>query len=271
VRRKRKHQRKRLPLIPEGGWHPVPKPNLIEKEVNRSVGEALHRYDMIADGDRIVVGISGGKDSLAMLWVLHRRLRRIPIHYTLVPVYLDPGFDTGDAAKQLGMWIGERMGLHLIRETTDYGVVAHSEKNRENPCFLCSRLRRKRLFEIAREHTCSKIALGHNRDDFVETLFLNMFYSGEISTMVPRQPFFGGSFTVIRPMSHTISEKILHLANQQEMPVFQNPCPSVGKSKRRQIREMLRSLYRSNRKIRGNIFRAMHRVNLEYLLDQEPE
>ena len=136
------------------------------------MGKALRRYDMIADGDRILVGLSGGKDSLTLMWMLNERRSRIPINYELFAVHIDPGFKKS-FSKSLQSYCN-KIGFPLRVERTDYGVLAHSSLNRENPCFLCSRLRRKRLFEIADELGCSKPALGHNKDDIIETLFLNI-------------------------------------------------------------------------------------------------
>ncbi len=149
------------------------------------MGQAIGRYQMIEDGDRIVVGLSGGKDSLTMLWLLNERLARVPIDYSLFPVYIDPGFKPG-FADELRIYL-KTDGHDLIVDHTDFGLVAHSDINRENPCFLCSRRRRQRLFEIADELDCRKVALGHNQDDLIETLFINICYAGEIATMMPRQ------------------------------------------------------------------------------------
>ena len=188
------------------------------------MGKALHRYQMISDGDRIIVGVSGGADSLTLLWMLNERLKRVPINYELFAVYIDPGYE-GGFGESLA-WYGDRWGIPIRSEYTDYGLVAHSPVNRENPCFLCSRLRRKRLFEIADELGCNKLALGHNKDDIIETLFMNICYSGEISTMVPVQPFFGGEFTVIRPLAYVEKKTIRRFAAEQTFPEFINPCPS---------------------------------------------
>jgi tRNA 2-thiocytidine biosynthesis protein TtcA len=127
-------------------------------------------------------------------------------------------------------------------------------------------LRRKRLFEIADRLGCTKLALGHNKDDIIETLFLNICYAGEISTMVPRQEFFGGRFTVIRPLAMVEEKHIHRFAQAREFPRFSNPCPSAGNTKRSEIRAMLEGLYRTNRKIKGNIYRSMSHVRPEYLL-----
>jgi len=234
------------------------------KALNSLVGKAIHTYGMIEDGDRILVALSGGKDSLTMMWILDERLRRIPVQYDLIAVHIDPGFEGGFSDRLADYWEGK--GYRYRIEHTDYGIQGHSESNRENPCFLCSRLRRKRLFEIAAEHGCSKLSFGHNKDDLIETLFLNIFYSGEISTMLPSQPFFSGEYTVIRPLSLVDSDIISRFVAKENLPDFVNPCPSAGKTRRQDVKEMLEKLYRSNRKIKGNIFRALGNVNTDYLL-----
>ncbi len=234
------------------------------RALRKDFGRALGHYEMLSDGDRVLVALSGGKDSLTLLWMLDDLRRRAPIHYTLHPVHIDPGFPGGyaDALTEFAAAAGFAPRV----EHTDYGVVSHSEKNRENPCFLCSRLRRKRLFEIADELDCPKIALGHHKDDLIETFFLNILYSGETSTMMPVQSFFHGRFRVIRPLAFSGERDIRAFARAQGFPDFINPCPSSGTSKRSEIKQMLNQLYRSNRKIRGNIFRAMSHVKPEYLL-----
>lgn len=227
------------------------------------MGQAIGRYRMIEDGDRIVVGMSGGKDSQTLLWMLAERIKRVPIDYRLFPVYVDPGFEPSFAG-HLKRYLNS-MGHRLVVEKTNYGPVAHSELNRENPCFLCSRRRRQRLFEIADELKCRKIALGHNQDDIIETLLINLCYSGEISTMLPMQSFFKGAMTIIRPLAHTAETDIRRFIDHHQIPVFKNACPSAGHSKRETIKTLLKDLYRQNKKIRGNIFRAMHHVNPDYL------
>jgi len=242
----------------------LPKESNTFKALNRAMGKALHRYQMIADGDRIVVGVSGGADSLSLLWMLNERLKRAPINYELFPVYIDPGYE-GSFGESL-VWYGSKMGFSIRAEYTDYGLVAHGPENRENPCFLCARLRRKRLFEIAAELGCTKLALGHNKDDLIETLFMNICYVGEISTMVPSQTFFQEKFTLIRPLAFADEQLIRKFARDLKFPEFINTCPSASNSKRREIKTLLQQLYSTNRKVKGNIFRAMSHVNADYLL-----
>jgi tRNA 2-thiocytidine biosynthesis protein TtcA len=228
------------------------------------MGQALHRYDMISDGDRIAVGLSGGKDSLTLLWMLSERQKRVPIRYELEAIYVDPGF-AGSFAEPLEEY-SRQMGFRLRVESSDCGMVAHSPANRENPCFLCARIRRRLLFQTADALGCNKVALGHNKDDVIETLFLNICYAGEISTMVPRQTFFNGRFTVIRPLAFADAHTIRRFAKQEDLPDFENSCPTAQVSKRREIKMLLDQLYRSNKKIKGNILRAMQNVRPDYLL-----
>jgi len=234
------------------------------RAINHDVGRALHHYGMIDHEDRILVGVSGGKDSMALLWMLNERLFRIPVDYTLHPVYVDPGFEDGFAGA-LASWCGDT-GYDLHVEQTDFGVFAHTDANRENPCFLCSRMRRRRMFEIAKARGCNKIALGHHKDDIIETLFINMCHAGTMGTMMPAQPMFDGLFTIIRPLAFVDEERIADFAREMEFPEFVNPCPSNDNTRRKEIKTFLRSLYGGNKKIKDNIFRSMSHVNMEYML-----
>jgi tRNA 2-thiocytidine biosynthesis protein TtcA len=232
--------------------------------VNRALGQALHRYGMISHGDRILVGLSGGKDSLSLMWFLNERKERILIDYELVAVYIDLGFD--DSFSERLKLYGETKGYDIRIEYTDYGIMAHSPQNRENPCFLCARLRRKRLFEVAEALGCNKVALGHNKDDIIETFFMNMCYAGEISTMLPSQSFFKGKFELIRPLAFVDGDTIKRFARQKGFPEFINPCPTARVSKRQEIKELLKQLYVANKKTKGNIFRSMSHIRSDYML-----
>ncbi len=242
----------------------MPKYSYTYKMLNRFLGKAIHHYNMILDKDRIAVGLSGGKDSLTLMWFLNERLRRVPVDYMLFPIYIDPGFE-GGYTDSLSRYCKE-MGYNLTVDYTDHGIVAHSPENRENPCFLCAKLRRKRIFEIAHSLGCNKVALAHNKDDLIETLFLNICYAGEISTMKPAQHFFKGEFLLIRPFCFADENLIRRFALQQGFPEFANPCPTAKVSKRKEIKELLYKLYHSNKKIKGNIFRSMQHIKQDYLL-----
>lgn len=239
------------------------KHNYAYKVLKKNIGKALHQYDMISDGDRILVGLSGGKDSFALMWMLDDRLKRVPINYDLFAVHIDLGFDGGFGISLEKYW--RQIGFEIRVEYTNYGILAHSPANRENPCFLCSRLRRKRIFEIADELGCNKVAFGHNKDDIIETLFMNMCYAGEMSSMLPYQSFFQGKFALIRPLVFVDEDIIRRFAREQGYEEFINPCPSAVRSNRQKIKKVLNQLYIDNRKVKGNIFRAMRHVKMDCL------
>ncbi|MCP3926843.1 MAG: tRNA 2-thiocytidine(32) synthetase TtcA [Desulfobacterales bacterium] len=240
------------------------KPTKTYKKIRRNLGKAINDFSLISDGDKIVVGISGGKDSFTLLNLLVDMLAVVPINYKLFPVYIDPGFENSFASELKNCC--KKIGLNLKVVSSDIGIYAHSDKNTENPCFLCSRLRRKRLFEIADELGCYKIALGHNKDDIIETLFLNMFYSGRIYTMKPSQDFFNGTINIIRPLSYVDEDLIIKYSTQSDFPIFKNPCPSAGKTKRSDVKVFLNELYKTNPNIKGSIFKSLSSVKLDYLL-----
>ncbi len=242
----------------------------ILKEVNRKVGKAIHSYRLLSHGDRILVAVSGGADSLLTLWFLVEWLKKAPISYELVPVHLDMGFG-GHGARRIQEHI-DSYGLNSHIEYTDFGPRSHSPFNRKkSPCFLCAMMRRKRLFELCKTLDCNKIAFGHNMDDLIETFFMNLCYTGELSTMVPKQEMFKGLITLIRPLALVEKPKIERLARKLSLPVVSNPCPSAKNSTRTDIRRLLEDIYRINPKAKGNIMRALSHVRLEYLLTQSPQ
>lgn len=228
------------------------------------MGKAIHRYGLIQNGDRILVGVSGGKDSLALLHLLNERRQRVPIQYELMAVHIDLGFDLG-RTDILRDWF-ETRGLSYHLEFTNIGKRAHSPENRENPCFLCSWERRKLMFQLADRFNCNKIALGHHKDDIIETLLLNIFYSAEISTMVPLQILFQGKITLIRPLALLEEKKIERFAKEMGFPVGSSDCPSSGKTKRKEVKELIETLEKKNRRVKGNLFRALSNIKLDYML-----
>jgi tRNA 2-thiocytidine biosynthesis protein TtcA len=233
------------------------------REMKRYMGKAIHQRQMIRDGDHVLVAVSGGKDSMALLWLLRERLHRIPITYQITAVHVDPGFGS-DSADQMEAFFREQ-GFRYRVFQSDIGLRAHGAENRENPCFLCSRLRRNLLFETASSLGCNRIALGHHKDDVIETFFLNVLYGASISTMRPVQDFFGGKVTVIRPF-YLLDERIIHgYAREMNWPRIELGCPTAGNSKRDDVKRMLQGFYRSNEKVKGNIFHALQNVRTEYL------
>lgn len=237
----------------------------LTKKIAHLAGDAIARYGMIKDGDRIIAAVSGGKDSMSMLYFLKFFQSVAPVRFEFFPVYIDPGFEPS-FREDLKSFLATK-GLDLYCEKTDYGIVAHSPENSENPCFLCSRLRRKRLFELADEWDCYKLALGHTRDDIIETFFINICYTGEISTMVPAQPMFRNQFTIIRPLAFVDETMTENFRSEAGMPEFINPCPSDGFTKREELKSFLKTMYSLDPRIKSNVFRSLSRIKSEYMPD----
>jgi tRNA 2-thiocytidine biosynthesis protein TtcA len=236
----------------------------VAKELKRLAGKAIHNQNMIHDGDHVMVAVSGGKDSMSLLWLLRERIKRIPIEYKITAVHVDPGFGANSAGLMKSFFSAHGFDYRILE--SDIGPRAHGPENQENPCFLCSRMRRKLLFELSEELGCDRIAFGHHKDDLIETFFLNLFFGASISTMLPVQELFNGKLKVIRPFYMVDEELIQRYSRSMDWPEISLGCPTSGSSKRTEIKEMLKSFYRSNRKIKGNIFHALQNVNPAYFL-----
>jgi tRNA 2-thiocytidine biosynthesis protein TtcA len=227
------------------------------------MGRAINSRNMIREGDHVLVAVSGGKDSLALLWLLRERLKRMPFKYRLTAMHIDPGFGADSASQMESFFIEHGFEYRLIR--SDIGPRAHRPENSENPCFLCARLRRKILFNAAAELGCNLIAFGHHKDDLIETFFLNVFYGATISTMKPVQELFGGKLTIIRPLFMIDEQLIERYVRFMDWSAISLGCPTAGTSKREKIKNMLKEFYSSSRKVKGNIFHALQNVNVDYL------
>ena len=225
---------------------------------------AVMDYAMIDEGDKVLVGVSGGADSLSLLDLMNTPMIFVP-RFSILAVNIDMGFDEFYTDYNVLETYLKETGYSYVMEKTDIGPLAHSEYNKKNPCFLCSRLRRKRIFEIADETGCNKIALAHHKDDIIETLLINLFYGREISTMMPNQPIFQGKLHIIRPLSYISEDLIKKYGREREFPVTENKCPTSETSRRMYIKKLLKELEQENRNIRENIYKAMKHVKMDYL------
>ena len=229
--------------------------------------KAVMDYSMIAEEDKVLVGVSGGMDSMALLDLLNTPMVHVP-PFSLTAVHIDPGFDLDGAGSGILARHLKAGGYDAIVEKSDIGPLSHSEVNRKNPCFLCSWERRKRLFRLAHQLQCNKVALGHHKDDIIETLLLNIFYSGEISTMLPLQTLFKGKITLIRPLALIEEKKIKRFAQEMDLPFGPSGCPSSGKTKRKEVKELIEAVQMKNHRVKGNIFRSLSNVKLDYTLTE---
>jgi tRNA 2-thiocytidine biosynthesis protein TtcA len=229
--------------------------------------KAVLDYKMIEEGDKVLIGVSGGADSFALLDLLDSSMIFVP-EFSFIAVNIDMGFDSQYQSYEVLEKYFQENNYRYVMEKTDIGNLAHSDINKKNPCFLCSRLRRKRIFEIADAEGCNKIAFAHHRDDIIETLLLNMFYGREISTMMPNQSIFGGKLHIIRPLSYLQEELVKKYSRERQFPAVKNDCPTSLTSKRIYIKNLLNELERDNKEIRDNIYRAMSHVKPDYLLSR---
>jgi len=197
--------------------------------------EACLRHNMLKEGDRVIVGVSGGADSLTLIKLITGQLLFVPKPAFILAVHVDLGFEgaDGNEARILEEYFKKEEYNYLI-EKTNIGKLAHSDFNRKaSPCFLCSRLRRRKLFERARECKCNKVVLAHNRDDVIETFLLNIFFGREVSTMIPIQSYFKGEFDLIRPLAYVDEYILKKFAKESRLPVVENPCPTANNTKRK--------------------------------------
>jgi tRNA 2-thiocytidine biosynthesis protein TtcA len=232
---------------------------MLPAKVNRLIGQAFAHYDMIRDGDRILVAVSGGIDSLVLCWLLQFWQKKAPVSYRLLAVHLDMGFDS-TSHELVGAEL-ERLsiGFHIDRFTPAIPV------DQLDGCYHCARQRRNRLFELAEQFRCNRVAFGHHMEDMLETFFLNLCFSGNISTMLPRQELFGGKLSIIRPMAYLEKKHIIDLGQQLGIRPVSNPCRFSEKNKRHQIRQTLPSLYAMAPAVKSNIFAALANVRTDYL------
>ena len=238
----------------------------IHEFLRKNMEIAANDFHMIQPGDRIMVGISGGDDSFVLLKLLSGPKIFLPQNIHLIATHIDLGFfgDDTDHIDRMKAYF-EANGYEYHIEKTEIGTYAHSKENRKKPCFLCSRFRRQRMIELADKFNCQKIALGHHKDDVIETLMINILFGRQISTMMPNQELFKGKFHIIRPLVYIWEKKIKAYAQHYDFPTFENPCPSSKTSKRLYIKKLLQQMEREHKGIRENIFKSLRHVKGDYL------
>lgn len=230
---------------------------------------AVERYDMIHDGDRIAVGVSGGKDSLVLLCALAEMRRFLPRQFTLCAVTADMGFEKSakiQAEKNNHREIAElcnRLHIPYVVKETELAKIIFDVRRESNPCSLCSRMRRGVLHDLAIEQGCNKIALGHHYDDAVETFMLNLFFEGRVGCFSPVTYLSRKELTMIRPLVLTEEKEIKRFARSASLPVEESPCPADKHSEREYMKEYLRSFDVKHRGLYRRILGAMERGHID--------
>jgi tRNA 2-thiocytidine biosynthesis protein TtcA len=241
----------------------------LEKRLLSDVGRAIADFGLIAEGDRVMVAVSGGKDSYTLLRLLGLLQQRAPVRFSLIAVNLDQGHP-GFPGDRLEGWLRDNgYEYRMLREDT-YSIVKSKIPEGQTTCALCSRLRRGVLYNAAAELGCHKIALGHHRDDLIETLLLNLFFSGKTSSMPPLLRSDDGRNTVIRPLAYAAESDIAAYAAARAFPLI--PCDLCGSQEnlqRKRVKAMLTALEADHPHVRESLAAALGNVKPTHLLDRK--
>jgi len=239
----------------------------LEKKLLREVGSAIERFRLVEPGDRILVGVSGGKDSFTLLYLLQLLQRSAPVDFSLVACNLDQGHPGFPAARLEAYLRGTGAETAMLHEDT-YAIVKRLVPEGKTACSVCSRLRRGILYEAAVELRCNKIALGHHRDDLIESLLLSMLFTGKMRSMPPRLRSDDGRNVVIRPLCTSAETDIAAFAEEKKFPII--PCDLCGSQEnlqRKRVKRLLSELEAEHPGVRPSLLAAMGNVMPQHLLD----
>jgi tRNA 2-thiocytidine biosynthesis protein TtcA len=224
---------------------------------------------MLADGDQVMIAVSGGIDSLVLSWVLNHWRQKAPIQYNLLAVHIDNGFEPPEDSQPCAELVArqlEKLSIPFLIEKTDFGPRALAAEDGRSVCYHCAKQRRNRLFELAGEKNFNKIAFGHHKDDILETFFLNLLYSGNLSTMTPNQKLFNGAISIIRPLAFLEKEEIIAMGKTLDIEPVKNPCPHDDSSKRQTARRLVEDISAKDPSFKASIFTALGNIREGYLL-----
>ncbi len=221
------------------------------------VRRAVDDYNMIDDGDRIAVGVSGGKDSLTLLLTLAHLRRFYPKKFEIVAISVDLGFEGADYSEIRELCRRIKVDFRIAK--TDIAKIVFDIRRESNPCSLCAKMRRGALHAAAQEANCNKVALGHHYDDAVETLMMNLFFEGRIACFSPVSYLSNRKITLIRPLIYAQEKDVLYFTRRRALPIFKNPCPEDHATERENMKNLLSELEKNNKGLKHRIFTAMCR------------
>lgn len=216
---------------------------------------AIDDYNMIEEGDKIAIGISGGKDSLALLYALHGLKQFYPKHFDIMAVTVDLGFDNLDLSGIQKLCDELEVPYHVVK--TDIAQIIFDERKESNPCSLCAKMRKGSLNDAVKELGYDKVAYAHHRDDVVETMLLSLMYEGRFHCFAPVTFLDRMEITVIRPLIYVHEADIKGFVNKYEVPVVKSPCPADGNTKREYAHELLQSMIKGNPGVKNRMFTAI--------------
>lgn len=231
------------------------------QQVLSYVRRAVDDYHMIEEGDKIAVGISGGKDSLTLLYALHGLMRFYPKHFTIHAVTVDLGFENLNLDKIIELC--ESLEIEYTIVKTDIAKIVFEDRKEDNPCALCAKMRKGALNDAIKAAGCNKVAYAHHKDDVVETMLLSLIYEGRFHTFSPVTYLDRTNLTVIRPLMYMNESDVIGFVNKYQVPVVKSPCPADGHTKREYVKQLLRQLNLENPGVKERMFTAIQTGNLK--------
>ena len=231
------------------------------KRLASFVRRAVDDYNLIDDGDKIAVGVSGGKDSLVLLETLAHMRRFYPKRYELVAITVDMGFPDADFSEIHELCRRIKVEYRIVK--TDIAKIVFDVRRESNPCSLCAKMRRGSLHAEAQAAGCNKVALGHHYDDAVETFMMNLFFEGRIGCFSPKSYLSNRKITLIRPLIYAQEKDVMYFIRKRALPITKNPCPEDHATERENMKNLLAELEKNNKGLRHRIFTAMCRGNID--------
>lgn len=231
------------------------------QQVMSYVRRAVDDYQMIDDGDKIAIGISGGKDSLTLLYALHGLKRFYPKHFEIYAVTVDLGFNNLQLDKIRELCENLNVEYQIVK--TDIAQVIFEERREDNPCSLCAKMRKGALNQAIKEAGCNKVAYAHHKDDVVETMLMSLIFEGRFHTFSPVTYLDRMQLTVIRPLMYMNEADVIGFVHKYDVPVVKSPCPADGHTKREYVKTLLRQLNLENPGVKERMFTAIRDGNMK--------
>ena len=225
--------------------------------------KAIVQYDMLQDGDKVCVGVSGGKDSVALTLALAQLQKYIDIKFDLVAVTLDPQFYSKPTDYSALEKLFSEKDIEYVIRRTDIGPIIFDQRKEDNPCSLCARMRRGALHDVAKELGCNKIALGHHLDDAIETFYMNLWNEGRIGTFSPVTYLSRKDVTMIRPMALAVESDVVAAVNQMKMPIVKSACPADGVTNRQNMKDFITEKCKTDPSFRAKSLNAFQKKDLD--------
>lgn len=240
----------------------------LEKLIRRKAGQAIHDYRMIREGDRVLVAVSGGKDSIVMMKILAALRKAAPVNYELIPVHIKTGFEKD--FERISEWVRESLGYEVLVHDGEIAQIMDLAADPDkSPCALCSRLRRGKLYGLAEEMGAASVALGHHMDDIIETFFLRSFYTGQLGAMAPARVTDDGKNRIIRPLAYCTRDLIEAYFPYLEVEPVVIACPIRRDSKRELIRDYIQRIEHDIPCMKHSIFASLGNIDTKSLCLKE--